>query len=80
MPRATDSKRTGIIPWCWLINQSLSMIKGISDPLLKSRAYAETEVIETIKTKYASRTFGIPFIAETILLPALLGNTVEMNR
>jgi arsenite-transporting ATPase len=67
-----DLKRAGIIPWCWLINQSLSMVKDISDPLLKSRANAETEVIETIKTKYAARTFGIPFLAEKLLLPALL--------
>jgi hypothetical protein len=39
--------------------------------LLKSRANAEIEVIKTIKTKYADRTF-VPFIAEKKLLPALL--------
>jgi hypothetical protein len=33
---------------------------------LQSRANAEIEVIKTIKTKYADRTFGIPFIAEKI--------------
>ena len=48
------------------------MLSGITDPLLKSRANAETEVIKTIKTNYAGRTFGIPFIAEKKLLPALL--------
>ena len=67
-----DLKRAGIKPYAWLINQSLSMLSGISDPLLKSRANAEIEVINTIKTKYAERTFGIPFIAEKKLLPALL--------
>jgi hypothetical protein len=41
------------------------MHSGISDPLLKSRANAEIEVIKN-KTKYADRTFGIPFIAEKI--------------
>ncbi len=67
-----DLKRAGIKPYAWLINQSLSMLSGITDPLLKSRANAEIEVIKTIKTNYAGRTFGIPFIAEKKLLPALL--------
>ena len=67
-----DLKRAGIKPYAWLINQSLSMLSGITDPLLKSRANAETEVIKVIKTNYADRTFGIPFIAEKKLLPALL--------
>lgn len=67
-----DLKRANIQPYAWLINQSLSMLSGISDPLLKSRANAEIEVIKTIKTDYADRTFGIPFIAEKKLLPALL--------
>ncbi len=67
-----DLKRAGIKPYAWLINQSLSMLSGITDPLLKSRANAEIEVIKTIKTNYADRTFGIPFIAEKKLLPELL--------
>jgi arsenite-transporting ATPase len=67
-----DLKRAGIKPYAWLINQSLSMLSGISDPLLKSRASAEIEIIKTIKSNYADRTFGIPFIAEKKLLPALL--------
>lgn len=67
-----DLKRAGIKPYAWLINQSLSMVEGITDPLLKSRAQAETKVIDTIRTGYADRLFGIPFIAEEALLPALL--------
>jgi arsenite-transporting ATPase len=67
-----DLKRAGIKPYAWLINQSLSMLDGISDPLLKSRARAETKVIDTIKATYSEKTFGIPFIAEKKLLPALL--------
>lgn len=68
-----DLKRAGIKPYAWLINQSLSMLDGISDPLLRSRASAETKVIEAIQSSYAEKTFGIPFIAERKLLPALLG-------
>lgn len=67
-----DLKRAGIIPYAWLINHCISMLSGITDPLLKSRGNAEIEVIKTIKTKYADRAFGIPFIAEKKLLPALL--------
>jgi len=67
-----DLKRAGIKPYAWLINQSLSMLSGISDPLLKSRANAEIEVIYSIKSNHSERTFGIPFIAEKKLLPALL--------
>ncbi len=67
-----DLKRAGIKPYAWLINQSLSMLTGISDPLLKSRANAEIEVIDTIKEIYSEKTFGIPFVAEKKLLPYLL--------
>lgn len=67
-----DLTRAGIKPYAWLINQSLSMLSGISDPLLKSRANSEVEVINSIKSNLSERTFGIPFIAEKELLPALL--------
>lgn len=72
-----DLKRAGINPYAWLINQSLSMLDIISDPLLRSRASAETKVIETIKSNYSERTFGIPFIAEKKLLPALLDQNLN---
>lgn len=72
-----DLNRAGIKPYAWLINQSLSILSGIGDPLLKSRANAEIAVINSIKTKYADRTFGIPFIAEKKLLPALLDEHLE---
>ena len=75
-----DLKRAGIKPYVWLINQSLSMLTGISDPLLKSRANAETDVINTIKSNYSERTFGIPFIAEKKLLPALLDRHLKKSR
>ena len=72
-----DLNRASIQPYAWLINQSLSMLSGISDPLLKSRVTAEIPVINTIKTKLAERTFGIPFIAEKNLLPVLLEDSTN---
>lgn len=67
-----DLKRAGILPFCWLINQSLFLVSGISDALLKSRSNAEKELIQTVCSQYSKRTFGIPYLAEEKLLPALL--------
>ena len=67
-----DLRRAGIEPYAWVVNQSLSMLEGISDPILRSRANAELDVIAEIKEKHSRRLFGIPFLAEEQLLPALL--------
>lgn len=69
-----DLKRAEIRPYAWIINQCLSMLPGISDPLLKSRAMAEKKVIDSIKNTHSERTFGIPFLAEKRILPAVLDN------
>jgi arsenite/tail-anchored protein-transporting ATPase len=73
-----DLKRAAIKPYAWLINQCLSMVSGLVDPLLKSRANAEIEVINAIKSNYSEKTFGIPFIAEKKLLPALLERHIDV--
>lgn len=67
-----DLKRAGITPYAWVINQSLSMQEQISDALLKERASAELDVIKKIETKYTEKTFGIPYLPEKNVLPALL--------
>ncbi len=67
-----DLARAGIKPYAWVINQSLSLVKGMTDPVLKSRALAEVGVIHAIESGLATRTFGIPYIADEALLPALL--------
>jgi len=67
-----DLERAGIHPYAWVINQSLSMQQHITDPLLRGRAAAEIEVIKNIETKLADKTFGIPYIPEKNLLPALV--------
>jgi arsenite-transporting ATPase len=75
-----DLQRAGIKPYAWLINQSLSMRTGLTDPLLKSRARAESGVIEAIRNTYAERTFGIPFIAEKKLLQTSHHSTKTYTR
>ena len=53
------------------------MLPEITDPLLKIRAQSETSIIDSIKKKYAEKVFGIPFIAEKNLLPALLNKEMK---
>ncbi|PIQ19041.1 MAG: hypothetical protein COW66_03470 [Flavobacteriaceae bacterium CG18_big_fil_WC_8_21_14_2_50_34_36] len=72
-----DLKRAGITPYAWIINQSLAMQKNIKDPLLKTRAMAEVEVIHTIENTLAKRVYGIPFLPKDALLPALLNYYTE---
>ncbi|WP_205677205.1 arsenical pump-driving ATPase [Antarcticibacterium arcticum] len=67
-----DLKRAGIIPYAWVVNQCLSMQAGIKDPLLKSRARAEGEVIQTIENTLTKRIYGIPYLPKEELLPTLL--------
>ncbi|MEX0998035.1 MAG: arsenical pump-driving ATPase [Flavobacteriaceae bacterium] len=67
-----DLKRAGIQPYAWVINQSLSMQDGLKDPLLRSRALAEVEVINTIEATLTDRIYGIPYLPKEELLPALL--------
>lgn len=67
-----DLKRAGIGTYAWIVNQSLSMQEEIKDPLLKSRALEEANIISEIKREHAARLYGIPFLPEENLLPALL--------
>jgi arsenite-transporting ATPase len=67
-----DLKRAGIGTFAWVINQSLSMQENLKDPLLKSRALAEVEVINKIDETLTERIYGIPYLPQENLLPALL--------
>lgn len=67
-----DLKRAGIGTFAWVINQSLSMQQNLKDPLLKSRALAEVEVINKIDEILTERIYGIPYLPQENLLPSLL--------
>ena len=67
-----DLKRSGIIPYAWVINQCLSILENIKDPILKKRALDEEVIIQNIESKLANRTFGIPYLPEEMLLPEIL--------
>lgn len=67
-----DLDRAGIPTYAWVVNQSLSMHKDIKDPLLKSRAGAETMVIREIEERLTNKVYGILYITREKLLPAIL--------
>jgi arsenite-transporting ATPase len=67
-----DLKRAGIGTYAWVINQSLSMQQDLKDPLLNSRALAEVEVINKIDETLTKRIYGIPYLPQENILPALL--------
>ncbi len=67
-----DLKRAWIVPYGWVINQCLSAVKHITDPLLMKRASNEAAIINEIKDHLTNRTYIIPYIPEEQLLPAIL--------
>ncbi len=75
-----DLKRAGIVPYGWVINQCLSAVKDLKDPLLKRRAANEGAIISNIREKLTSRTFLIPFMPEEFLLPAMIREYEEHRK
>jgi arsenite-transporting ATPase len=67
-----DLKRAGITPYAWVINQCLSVLRDLKDPVLRKRAHSELKIIKTIKNELSGRTYGVPYLTEEKLLPALL--------
>lgn len=62
-----DLRRAGIEPYAWLLNQSLAAA-GVSDPLLRAKAAAETSVIEEARA-IAPRLAIAPWTAFPLSTP-----------
>lgn len=75
-----DLVRAGIKPFCWVINQCLSALPEISDPLLRKRASNEIPVIESIKESLSPLTFILPYLPEEKLLPAMISLTGVLKK
>ena len=56
----------------WVIKQSLSMQKVLTDSVLTKRVKAELKVIEEIEQPYAKKTYRGSFFPEEKVLSALL--------
>ncbi|MFY8160449.1 MAG: arsenical pump-driving ATPase [Candidatus Kapaibacteriota bacterium] len=67
-----DLKRAGIVPYAWIVNQCLSEVKGITDPLLQKRAKAELNIIANIEENLSEKTYCLPFVAEEKILPSII--------
>lgn len=67
-----DLIRAGITPYGWVINQCLSAVDNLKDSLLKKRALSEGAIIKNVQEALSKRTFGIPYLTEEKLLPALI--------
>ncbi|TVQ64879.1 MAG: arsenical pump-driving ATPase [Balneolaceae bacterium] len=68
-----DLRRSGIEPYAWIANQSMSAAT-ITDPLLKQRAAEEVPLLEEIEKKHADKLYAIPWISGDQVLQALIEN------
>lgn len=59
-----DLSRAGIMPYAWVINQSL-LASGTQDPLLAQRGGYEVPFIRRVRDDLAKRCALIPWLAET---------------
>lgn len=68
-----DLRRSGIEPYAWVANQSMSATT-VNDPLLKQRAAAEIPLLKKMDKEHTDRLYAIPLIAEEKVLQVLLKN------
>jgi arsenite/tail-anchored protein-transporting ATPase len=67
-----DLKRAGIVPFAWVINNSLAAT-GTIDPVLRARAKEETVLIHRVEDDLSQRTFLVPrMLAEPVGIERLL--------
>lgn len=66
-----DLRRSGIEPYAWVANQSMSAA-NVTDPLLKQRAAEEVPLLKKINEEHASRLYSIPWIVEERILEKLI--------
>ncbi|HYW84327.1 MAG TPA: arsenical pump-driving ATPase [Spirochaetia bacterium] len=55
-----DLMRAGIIPFAWVINQSLAPL-SLKDPMLKARRFHERPFIQEVSEEFAPRTALVPW-------------------
>lgn len=65
-----DLKRSGIEPFGWIANQSMSAAT-VNDPLLKQRAAAEKPLLKKMREDHATRLYAIPWISQDHVLKTM---------
>ena len=73
-----DLRRSGIEPYAWVANQSMSAT-NISDPLLRQRAASEIPLLEKINSEYAQKLYALPWISEQMVLHSMITETGSIS-
>ena len=63
-----DLKRAGIVPFAWVVNQTLTPL-GVVDPVLASRRAHEARFLREVVGEHATRTVAIPWQMEPPIGP-----------
>jgi len=71
-----DLRRSGIEPYAWIANQSISSTP-ISDPLLKQRAAEEIPLLQKVENEHSDKLYSIPWIAEERILESMAGTIYD---
>ena len=66
-----DLRRSGIEPFAWIANQSMSATP-VSDPLLKQRAAEELPQLKKITTEHANILYTLPWVADQEILKQMI--------
>ena len=74
-----DLRRSGIEPYAWVANQSMSATV-VNDPLLKQRAAAEIPLLEKMDREHAERLYAIPWIPDDNVLELLLSENIQQKK
>jgi len=73
-----DLRRSGIEPYAWVANQSMSAT-NISDPLLRQRAASEIPLLEKINSEHAQKLYALPWISEQMVLHSMITETGSIS-
>ncbi len=73
-----DLRRAGIVPYAWVVNQSL-LASGTRDPLLEERGTLELRYLNEVRDHYAERVALIPWQAQPPAGPERLRELMEAS-
>jgi arsenite-transporting ATPase len=66
-----DLRRAGIVPFGWVMNQSISTT-AVRDPLLVQRAQSELPLMNRVKDQHAKRLYSIPWINDDHIIEKMV--------
>ncbi|MEX0769103.1 MAG: arsenical pump-driving ATPase [Balneolaceae bacterium] len=73
-----DLRRSGIEPYAWVANQSMSSTP-VNDPLLKQRAAEELPLLQQVEQTHAEKLYSIPWVADEKVVSYLIKDREKVN-